>query len=409
MSGRLYKRGAVWQCWFYDPAGVQVRRSTKCTDKRAAESVLKDFERQARDPLYRAADTQALTIAHALDKLVNEGCNDLSHATRVMYFQKSGHLNRLLGARAVFLSKAEVASYISTRRNEEAHPETIRKELVTLRRALQMVEAPIECIPKFKTRYVPRDTYLTLGEFQSLICHLEPARQLWTTMAVLTGGRDSEIDATGWENIDWIGRTVLLPGTKTQKSRRRVPLHPVLAAVLFVEWERRGRPSAGVIVGEWKNVRRDLECACDHAFGVLIETRRATKRITPNDLRRTYASWLKQAGVDSFVVGQLLGHTTSRMVELVYGRIGQETLQNAVALLPGGARSDEDDRDNSVCPDAPLMSRMSHLTRRQASENVVSAVLGPGIEPGTRGFSVRSNSAAGYEKHFDFRIIRGGA
>ena len=40
---------------------------------------------------------------------------------------------------------------------------------------------------------------------------------------------------------------------------------------------------------------------------------------TPNDLRRTFASWLKQSGQDSLVVARLMGHTSTRMVELVYG------------------------------------------------------------------------------------------
>ena len=57
-------------------------------------------------------------------------------------------------------------------------------------------------------------------------------------------------------------------------------------------------------------------------------------RVSPNDLRRTFASWLKQAQVDSFVVAQLLGHSSSRMVELVYGRLDAKTLEGAVNRLP---------------------------------------------------------------------------
>ena len=48
------------------------------------------------------------------------------------------------------------------------------------------------------------------------------------------------------------------------------------------------------------------------------------ERVSPNDLRRTFASWLKQASVDSFVVAQLLGHSSSRMVEMVYYRYSFE-------------------------------------------------------------------------------------
>jgi hypothetical protein len=68
------------------------------------------------------------------------------------------------------------------------------------------------------------------------------------------------------------------------------------------------------------------------------QTRRKTfepmRHVSPNDLRRTYASWLKQRGVDSMVVAKLLGHTSSRMVELVYGHLNDATHQAAVQVLP---------------------------------------------------------------------------
>src|SRR5262249_38124827 len=56
--------------------------------------------------------------------------------------------------------------------------------------------------------------------------------------------------------------------------------------------------------------------------------------LRPNDLRRTLASWLKQRGVDSMTVARLLGHTTSRMVEMVYEHLNDNSLIDAVSTLP---------------------------------------------------------------------------
>ena len=53
-----------------------------------------------------------------------------------------------------------------------------------------------------------------------------------------------------------------------------------------------------------------------------------------NDLRCTFARWLKQAGVDSMVVAKLLGHTTSRMVEMLYGHLNDATTSAAIIKLP---------------------------------------------------------------------------
>jgi len=72
-------------------------------------------------------------------------------------------------------------------------------------------------------------------------------------------------------------------------------------------------------------VRRDLALACKAA---------RIRRVTPNDLRRTFASWLKQRGVDSMVVAKLLGHTSTRMVELVYGHLNDPSKIEAVDTPP---------------------------------------------------------------------------
>ena len=89
------------------------------------------------------------------------------------------------------------------------------------------------------------------------------------------------------------------------------------------------RKSSGPIAGAWPNCRRDLHAACDRA---------KIPHCSPNDLRRTFASWLKQRGVDSGVVARLLGHTSTKMVDFVYGKLDLETLARAVALL-GGTRA----------------------------------------------------------------------
>jgi integrase len=78
---------------------------------------------------------------------------------------------------------------------------------------------------------------------------------------------------TRWEDVDWSQSMIFLPGTKTQKSTRWAPMHPVLREVLSRHPNR-----SGSVVGEWLNIRRDLEAACKRA---------KIDRISPNDLRRT--------------------------------------------------------------------------------------------------------------------------
>ena len=123
------------------------------------------------------------------------------------------------------------------------------------------------------------------------------------------------------QHVDFQNRALAVPGTKTAGSCRRIPMHPRLQA----ELEREPLPLSGPLAKRWANVRREIAAAC---------IRLRIERVSPNDLRRTFASWLKQAQVDSFVVAQLLGHSSSRMVEMVYGRIDFATLERAVGELP---------------------------------------------------------------------------
>jgi methanogenic corrinoid protein MtbC1 len=58
--------------------------------------------------------------------------------------------------------------------------------------------------------------------------------------------------------------------------------------------------------------------------------------VTPNDLRRTFATWLKQNDVDSAVVAAMMGHNATAMVDRVYGKLDEASYRRAIARLPGG-------------------------------------------------------------------------
>src|SRR6266545_2461003 len=141
-------------------------------------------------------------------------------------------------------------------------------------------------------------------------------------LALYTGCRLSEIERLAWEDVDQINGRVIVRGTKTRGSRRWIAMPAPLLDVLATVPDR---DRTGPIAGRWANVRRDLHDACKRA---------GIEPVSPNDLRRTYASWLKQRGVDSAAVAKLLGHTSTRMVDLVYGHLSDDTLAAAVAVLP---------------------------------------------------------------------------
>lgn len=379
---RIYrkKNNPVWYGWVFDADGRRINFCTKCTDRRAAILVVKQRERETYAPNRAAKNLASHTVEEALTFLVSESSSDCSPATLEMYAKKGGHLLRLIGNVDVNqLQLDDIQRFINDRQAEGAKNTTIYKELVTLRKALTLARGrnkfaqdPRNIFPAFSAAYVPKRRFLDAEEFDGLLAHLAEKRRLFVVMTVYLGLRLSEALSLDWADVDLERGWVLIAGTKTQKSRRLVPLPPALKEILSAEKSKKGR-----VLSPWGNVRRDLAVACEKA---------GIDPVTPNDLRRTFASWLKQAGVDSFTVGKLMGHTTSRMVELVYGHLNDEAFIGAMQELPDlgplPAPGSQWVAKRSGSPETGETHETSPTQKHQ-----VLRVPKAGIEPATRGFS----------------------
>lgn len=388
MANRLYqkKTGGTWYGWYYDAYGKQRSVCLKTKDKRAAQLALRRLEREAHASPGVSKDAAPRPLKHALAYLVEEGTAGRSAATVEMWASKAGHLLRLLGDVDINDPKLyeHVNTYINTRIDEGAAPSTIAKELATLRAALKLAHKrrlmllnPAAVLPSFSAPYVPRDRYLTQAEFGRLLAQLGEERRLWVELAVYTGGRFSEIERLTWEDhVRLDAGWIVLPGSKTKKSRRTVPIPPPLMEALVASHRREGP-----VALPWKeNVRRDLAAAAKRA---------GIDRITPNDLRRTYASWMKQAGVDSKAVADLLGHTTTRMVDLVYGHLDDAAYRRAVAVLPARPAPGSE----WVVESGDSGRKLGRIRSDATPENAQEAVPRDRIELPTRGFSIGQGCA----------------
>jgi hypothetical protein len=300
--------------------------------------------------------------------------------------------------------RENVERYIATRLDEGAHTHSVHKELVVLRGALKSSRArdkfhgSLEVVPEFDSGYVPRTNYLTPEQFLLLVPHLVPpmpahakpstlerreklmrSRALYCMLIAFASPRRGELEAMQWEqHIDRARGVLRVPKGKTVS--RPIAIHPQLVPWLdgfgeLAEW-------TGPVVEPWANVGRDLPDACKRA---------GVPRCTPNDLRRTFASWLIQSGVSNRIVAKLLGHSTTRMVDLVYGQLDEETLANAIAKLPGTC-------DAGVSSAMPFQAHGGAGGHSASPPSIVNSVENSftstetvvprdGIEPPTRGFS----------------------
>jgi hypothetical protein len=121
--------------------------------------------------------------------------------------------------------------------------------------------------------------------------------------------------------------------------------------------------------------------------------------VTLNDLRRTFASWSVQAGTPAKVIANLMGHTSTRMVDLVYGRVGPNDYDAAIARLPGGNWSHagytnivENGRTDGTAGNALAQAAIT-ISDEDSAISPILRVPRDGVEPPTRGFSVRCSTS----------------
>lgn len=316
---RLYKRGKIWWACVRGPEGTTVRISTKCKDRKAAGRRADEQEREWADPAYLASK---ITVTDALENAITDReSRGRSSATIGYYGTKGSQVARVLGGDTplAHVDARAVDRLIATRLGEGVARSTVAKELGVLRVALRHAYRrgeyrtdPAKVLPNdFGAAYVPRTTWLTPAQLEALLWCLPRARAGHVAWIVATATRLSESLRARPEDVT--ERAVHVRGTKTATSLRTIPITTIARPLLDLALLAAARPEkTGTLFATWGNVRRDLHVACDKA---------GVPRVSPNDLRRTCAKWLRNAGVPTDAIGGMLGHADSRMVERVYGRL----------------------------------------------------------------------------------------
>jgi integrase len=192
-------------------------------------------------------------------------------------------------------------------------------------------------VPADAARAAPRKS-LTPDEARQLFgaCEDEPLGPMFR-LGLLIGMRPGELAGLRWGDVDFdrailtVGHAVQMRGSrgvhvdvlKTSASHRTIGLPAAAISELQKQLQRRepgekvaSKFAAGLVfpsrrgtVLEPSNVRRELTRICA-AAGV--------PRITPNELRHTCATLLNDDGVPLELIADMLGHTTTAMLQRHY-------------------------------------------------------------------------------------------
>jgi len=343
---KLFKKkgNPNWYFWFWVRSGEQKKRIKRCantTDRKTAEILAIKMEREAVERAeYPEKHLQATaTLSQALDLLLKDRAGRVrsgktSSATVGCYNSKRKVLETALGKDSLLreLCGKTIDDYIDGRRKLGRKDTTVFKEIVTLRCALKLAKrcgmwnGEIDRVfpVGFSSAYKPRSRSLSHEELHGLLGELIPDRAALVAFIVATGARLSEAHSTRWTHVDQVRWQVHLPGTKTSDARRVVPIVAKWQFNLLTYALRHAGGKDGLLFGPWLdgNRFRDLNSSCK-AAGIAP--------CSPNDLRRTFAQWMRRDSVPLELISPIMGHRTTRMVELVYGKLAAQTLEARIA------------------------------------------------------------------------------
>lgn len=352
---RLYPRknsnGTVtwWASWTENKRTV--RRSTREHTRDLAAEVVEQWRRERINPELEKA-RKALFGDEAAEWLrscrARHKAGKLAEDTVKMYEQKLANLCDVIGrpTRMIDLDAACILSYFDQRTEEGAESTTLYKEWVALRGVLSLSRHkgryPFEVArvkpPYLRADYVPRTTRLTWEQAEELLSEIgtwtasrQPNkreigpldRRRTVAFVLATGSRRKEWNRAGrvgdGADIDWERGVVRIHGTKTEGAAKEIPIPSPMRRWLKIA----GSPPFPA----WGNARRDILAACER---IEVRTGKPFPRVTWNDLRRTFASLLVEAGVPHHVLKELTRHKTTRMLDLVYGKPTTEAVAELV-------------------------------------------------------------------------------
>ncbi|MFZ2447517.1 MAG: site-specific integrase [Syntrophobacteraceae bacterium] len=179
-----------------------------------------------------------------------------------------------------------------------------------------------------------RDRIISLDEFNGLLKNLPPITRAIVATAFHTGMRRGEILSLTWDKVDLNKNVIRLEAEDTKdKEPRLVPICPALYAV-FRSLPRALHDLRLFPHSSQKALRsrldRDMVRACGEA-GILYG-RKVKGGLTFHDLRHTFNTYMRKAGVPQSVIMKITGHSTDKMFRR-YNTVDAEDASAAIEKM----------------------------------------------------------------------------
>ena len=245
------------------------------------------------------------------------------------------------------IKPADLENYQAMRRKEGLADNTIDHEIGTAKTMINKAfDNDIVSGETFRTfkkvkKLLRRNTnarkkILTIEQFNRLMDYLPKHTREILVTGFYTGMRLGEILNLTWDRVDLKMRVIRLEATDTKdREPRNIPIYDKLYKVFTNElgYIRKVQDDNHVFLYEGKpikSIRKDLMEACKKAD--IIYGRFIKDGFIFHDLRHTFNTNMRKAGVAESVIMEITGHSTREMFDR-YNTIDEEDTRNAVDQL----------------------------------------------------------------------------
>ena len=344
----IYKRAdsPYWWCSLPRPGGGSTRRSTGVPIAEDPEGLKAT-----------AVRAQWRAEGHTLKTGEGASFDDLLLAyLREVTDHKRGARRYHSAARALFpfftgkvlsgIGAQEVRAYIAARQGQGRQPGCINRELSLMSGAVRWARNELEWdIPanpwgsRFLKESAPRTRFLSREEAAALLVAADglvhaPHLGDYLRLMLATGLRPGEARGLTWDRVD-LGRRMLRFEVGDQKNNQAgtIPLNEAARAALVSRARFRASHCPG---SPWVFCNKHGEPFTEIRYSFATACRLAgIADLHPHDLRRTFGSWLAQAGVPIDRVSKLLRHGDVGLTARVYAHLRPGDLADAAATLDG--------------------------------------------------------------------------
>jgi integrase len=237
------------------------------------------------------------------------------------------HLKAFFPGRLADITSAQVSEYVTARLGAVSKT-SVRKELIVLKHLFRLACGEWKLLPRFAnpcldvtapTVHDERTQHLTPEQFRRVLAAAPEKQKPIFALLVATGMRRGELLRCRREWVD--GTRILLPTSKNGEPKE-IHLNAFAQSVLASIPD--GDPGGVLFPGVTPS---GVSMAFHRVCTVL-----GLSDIRLHDLRHTFATWLRQQGVELDVIASQLGHRDLRMTKR-YARIAAAQVQQAVGGL----------------------------------------------------------------------------